>query len=74
MSVKETIIGPDNGWSPVWCHAIIRTNVGLLFIGPFKTNFGDSFIKIQQFSYIKLVLKMSFAEWQPFHLLNVLTL
>ena len=33
-----TIIGSDNGLSPGWRQAIIWTNAGILFIGPFGTN------------------------------------
>ena len=40
-SVNKTIIGSDNGLSPVRRQAIIKTNGGLLFIEPVGANFGE---------------------------------
>ena len=69
-----TIIGSDNGLSPGRRQAIIRTNDGILLIGPLGTNFSEILIGIQTFSSKKIYLKMSFAKWRPFCLsLNVLT-
>ena len=72
-SVSKAIIGSDNDLPPVQCQAIIRTNTRLLFIGSLATNVSVIWIKIQQFSYKKMFLKMLLAKWQPFCLcLNVL--
>ena len=68
-----TIIGSDNGLSPDRRQAIIRTNDGILLIGPLGTNFSEIVIGIQTFSFKKINLKMSSAKWRPFCLgLNVL--
>ena len=49
------------------------TIVGLLLTGLLETNFNEIWIKTQQFSYDKMILKMLSAKWQPFCLsLNVL--
>ena len=70
---KLIIIGSDNGLLPDLRQAIIRTNAGLLSIGPLRTYFSENFIKIQQFSLKKLHVKMSFAKCRPSCLgLNVL--
>ena len=68
-----TIIGSDNGLSPVRRQAIIWTNAGILSIEPLGTNFSEILIRIQAFSFKKMHLKMSSAKWRPFCLgLNVL--
>ena len=59
-------IGSDNGLSPIRCQAIIYTNAGLLLIGPLGTNFSEILIKIQNFWFTKMHLKISSAKWQPF--------
>ena len=70
---KLSILGSDNGLSPGRRQAIIRTNAGILLIGPLGTNFNEIFISIQTFSLKKMRLKMSSAKWRPFCLgLNVL--
>ena len=70
-----TIIGPDNGLSPVPRQAIIWTNAWILLIGPWGTNFCEILIGIQAFSFKKMHLKRSSAKWHPFCLgLNVLML
>ena len=70
---KLTIIGSDNGLSPGQRQAIIRTNAGILLIGPLGTNFIEIFIGIQTSSFKKMHMKMSSAKWRPFCLgLNVL--
>ena len=71
---KVTIIGSDNGLSPGRRQAIIWTNAGLLLIGPVGTNFSETLINIQTFSFRKMHLKMSSGKWRPFCLgLYVLT-
>ena len=74
MSVKLTIIGSDNGWSPGRRQTIIWTNTGILLIGPLGTNFSEISIEIQTFSLKKIRLKMSSAKCGSFRLgLNVLS-
>ena len=68
-----TIIGSDNGLSPVRRQAIIWNNDGLLLIEPLGTNFSEILIGIQTFSFRKMHLNMSSAKWRPFCLgLNLL--
>ena len=68
-----TIIGSDNGLSPGRRQAIIRTNAGILLIGPMGTNSSKILIEILTFSLKKMRLKVSSAKRWPFCLgLNVL--
>ena len=68
-----TIIGPDNVLSPGQCQAIIWTNVGILLIEPWGTNFSEISIEILTFSFKKMHLKVLFAKRQPSHpAINVL--
>ena len=60
------IIGSDNGLSPGRRQAIIRTNAGILLIGPLGTNFSEIQIKMLTFSFKKMRLDMSSATWRPF--------
>ena len=70
-----TSIGSDNGLLPGRHQAIIRTNDGLLLIGPVWTNLSEILIEIHTFSFKKMHLKMSPAKWRPFCLgLNVIML
>ena len=70
---KLTIIGSDNGLSPGRHQAIIRTNAGILLIGPLGTNFSEILITIETFLFKKMHLKILSAKWHPFCLgLNVL--
>ena len=70
---KLTIIGSDNGLSPVRCQAIIWTNAGILLIGPLGTSCNETSIEIHTFSFKKIHLKLSSGKWLPFCLgLNVL--
>ena len=62
---KLTIIGSDNGLSPVRRQAIIWTNAGILLTGPLGTNFSEILIEIHTFSFKKMRLKVSSAEWRP---------
>ena len=63
---KITIIGSDNGLSPGRRQAIIWTNAGILLIRPLETNFSESLIGIQTFSFKKMHLKMSSAKCRSF--------
>ena len=56
----------DNGLSPIRRQAIIQANAGLLSIGPQGTNLSEILIKIQNFSFTKMYLKISSAIWRPF--------
>ena len=58
---RLAINGSDNGLSPAWRHAIIRTNAG-----PLETSLSEILIQIYKFSFKKLHLKMSSREWWPF--------
>ena len=54
MCVSKLIfIGSDNGLSPGPRQAIIRTNAGILLIGPPGTNFNEILIKIYKFPFNK---------------------
>ena len=71
---KLAIIVSDNGLSPAPRQAIIRTNAGILSIGPLGTNFSEILIEIYIFSFKKMRLKMLSAKWWPFCLsLSVLS-
>ena len=70
---KLTIIASDNCLTPGRRQAIIWTNAGILLIGPLGTNVNEILLAIHTFSFKKLHLNMSSAEWRPFCLgLNVL--
>ena len=71
---KQSIIGSDNGLSPGRHQAIIWTNAGILLIGTLGTNFNELLIKIHEFSFKKIHLKMLSGKWRPSCLgLNVLS-
>ena len=73
VSLNQVSIGSDNGLSPIRRQAIIWTSAGLLSIRPLGTNFNEILTQIQNFSFMKLHLKMSSAKWRQFCLgLNVL--
>ena len=63
-----TNIGSDNGLSPGRRQAIIWTNAGILLIGPLGTNFSEFLIASHTFSFNKIHLKMSSAQWRLFGL------
>ena len=56
---KTTIIGSDNGLSPARRQAIIWTNAGILLIGTLGTNFSEIAIKIDKFSFKKIMMTSS---------------
>ena len=69
---KLTIIGSDNGLSPGRRQAVIRTNAGILLIGPLGINLSKILIEIYSFSFNKMHWKMSSGKCRPFCLgLNV---
>ena len=49
---KQTIIGSDNGLSPVRRQAIIWTNAGILLMGPLGTKFNEILIEIHTTSAV----------------------
>ena len=65
VSVNWVSIGSDNGLLPIQRQAIILANAGLLLIRPLGTNFSEILIKIQNFAFTKMHLKMS-VKWRPF--------
>ena len=71
---KLTIIGSDNGLSPERRQPIIRTNAGILLIGPLETNLSEILFEIQTFSLKKIRLKISSAKCSFRLGLNALTL
>ena len=57
-----------------WRQAITWTNADILSIGPLETSFSEIRIKIQNFSFTKMHLKISSGKWRPFCFsLNVLS-
>ena len=64
--MNQVSIGSDNGLPPIWRQAIIWTNAGLLSMGPLGTNFSEILIKIQNFSFTKMHLKIMSSKRQPF--------
>ena len=71
---KFTIIGSDNGLSPIRRQTIIWTNVGILLIRTLGTNSSEILIQIHTFLNKKMHLKMSSGKCKPFCLgLNVLS-
>ena len=65
-SMNWVSIGSYNGLSPIRHQIIIQTNARLLSIGPLGTNVSEILIKIINFSFTKIHLKMSSAKWRPF--------
>ena len=63
---KKVSIGSDNCLSPGRRQAITYTNAEISLIGPLGTNFSEIGIKIQNFSSMKMHLKMLSGKWQPF--------
>ena len=61
---KLTSIASDNGLPPERRQAIIWNSAGILLIGPLGTNFSEILIKIHTFSFKKMHLKMSSANWR----------
>ena len=59
-----TLIDSDNGLPPGRRQAIIRTNAAIMLIRPLGTNFSEILIKILIFSFKKMRLKVSSAQWR----------
>ena len=62
VSVNRVNVGSDNGLSSIRRQVIIGTNAGLLSIGLLGTNFSEISIKIQNFLFKKMPLKMPSAK------------
>ena len=60
--VNYTIIGSDNGLSPVRWQPIIRARDGLLSIGPCGIYFNGILLEIQKFSFRKMYINMSSSK------------
>ena len=56
--MNKVSIDSDNGLSPVQRQTIIWTNTVLLSIGPSRWNFSEIWIKIENFSFMKIQFKM----------------
>ena len=54
---KVTIIGSDNGLSPVRRQAIIWTNAEILLIEPLGTTLSDIFIEVDTFSILENIFE-----------------
>ena len=65
-TLNRVSTGSENGLSPIRHQAIIQINAGILLIRPKGTNFSENRLKIQKFSFMKMLFKMSSAKWQPF--------
>ena len=63
---KQTVIGSENGLSSGRRQTIIWTNVGILLIGLWGTNFSEIWIEMYTFSFKKMHLEMSSGNWRPF--------
>ena len=71
---KLTIVGAGNGFSPRRRHTIVWSKVKILLTVPLGTNFSELLIIIQIFSFKKMHLITSCANWRPFCLgLSVLS-
>ena len=68
MSYNWVSIASGNSLSPVRCQAITWTNANFLLITPLGANFREIFIKIQNFSLIKMHLKI--CLWNASHFLQ----
>ena len=58
MAVNQVSIVSDNGLLSGQHQAIIWTNPGILLIGTLGTNFSEILIKLQNFSFMKMHLKI----------------
>ena len=59
-------IGSDNGLALDRRQAITWSNADLLSMGPIWTNLNEIWIEIQNFSFMKMCLKIWAAKWWPF--------
>ena len=66
VAVNWVSTGSDNGFPPLWRQAITWTNVEFLPIGPLGAHLSEIWIKMQNFSFMKMPLKFSSAKWRPF--------
>ena len=65
-SVIQISNGSDNGLPPIRRQAIIWTSAELLSIEPLGTKFIDNLTEMQNFSFTKMHMKISFAKGWPF--------
>ena len=71
ITLNKAMFVSDNGLARVQCQALILINIRLLLIGIFKIFCCEIVIKIQQFSYTKINLKMTSAIWRHFAYINI---
>ena len=68
---KLTSIGLDNGLSPGWCQAIVRSNTGMIV--PVGTDVSELSIEVHTLSFKKMHLNMTSGKWRSLCLIiNVL--
>ena len=65
-SVNRISIGSGNGLPPVWRQTITWINTDLVSILPLRKNHSEILMKIQNFSFMKMNLKMSSANGSHF--------
>ena len=61
-SVNHTIIGSNNGLSPVRWQSVIWTNYGLLLIRPQRKIFNNILFEMKKLSFKKMHMQMSSAK------------
>ena len=66
VPVNKAIIIQGNGLSPIWCHAITWSNVGLLSIGLLGPNFSEIWIWILSFQLKKCISIYCLPKRWPF--------
>ena len=66
ICVSELDLGSGNGLSPVRRQAITWPNAAILLIGALGTNISEIWIKIQNFSFMKMHPKISSAKRRQF--------
>ena len=66
IELDSIVLG--NGLPPDRRQIITWTNTGWLSTGPLGTHFSDIRIKIQNFSFKKLHMKMLSSKWRPLKL------
>ena len=63
--IKLTIVGSENGLSPIRRHAITWSSTDLLSIRPFRTNFNEIWIETYNFPIKEMHLKCRLQNWRP---------
>ena len=63
MHQNLVIIGSDNDVLPILHQVIVWINASMSAVWPFGTNVSEIWIEIQQFSFMKMNLKVSSVKW-----------